>query len=95
MFLQQQALPVVHTVGGRSGGEEGKGGREREKEKGRGRGGGEGGEREGRGKGGGGGRREGGGEGGREGKRGINMIQKTSGPSSSPPFQLHIMCPKP
>ena len=46
MFLQQQASPVVHTVGGRSGGggrgEEGKGGREREK--GRGRGGGEGGE---------------------------------------------------
>ena len=68
MFSQQQASPVIHTVGGSGGG----GGR-------------------GEGEGGGGrGRGEGEGEGNQP-----YMTQKTSGPSSSPPFQLHIMCPKP
>ena len=53
MFLQQQASPVVHTVGGSGEGggrgeREGKGGRGREKGRGRGRGGGREGERRGR-----------------------------------------------
>ena len=77
MFLQQQASPVVHTVGGSGGG----GGRgEGEEKGGRGR-------EKGRGRGGGGG-------GGEEWNQPY-MTQKTSGPGSSPPFQLHIMCPKP